>query len=146
MKKTAESAAKWLADKVKANPKLNPIPYPFFKSIINKQIEWAAKRGVALDFTELAEAVRSELLKAGIYTMADSKPQHQPAKLSHEDIYQQDTGGVIPPLFIQFSSASEAMCAITIFDWLHKVFSKAHAEKYSGLRLTASGTQEVHHA
>ena len=144
MKKAAESAAKWLADKVKANPKLNPIPYPFFKSIINKQLEWALKRGVALDFTELAEAVRAELLKAGIYTMADSKPQHQPAKSSHEDL--PDTGGVIPPLFIQFSSASEAMCAITIFDWLHKVFSKAHAEKYSGLRLTASGTQEVHHA
>ena len=75
MKKAAESAAKWLADKVKANPKLNPIPYPFFKSIINKQIEWAAKRGVALDFTELAEAVRKELLKVGIHTMAESKKE-----------------------------------------------------------------------
>lgn len=72
MKKTAESATKWLTEKVKSNPKLNPIPYSFFKSIISKQIEWAAKRGVALDFTELAQAVSAELLKAGIYVMAES--------------------------------------------------------------------------
>lgn len=28
MMKAAHSAASWLAEKVKANPKLNPIPYP----------------------------------------------------------------------------------------------------------------------
>ena len=66
MKKAAESAAKWLADKVMGNPKLNPVPYGLFKSIVSKQVEWAAKRGVRFDFTELSEAVRTELLKAGI--------------------------------------------------------------------------------
>ena len=75
MKKAAESAAKWLADKVMGNPKLNPVPYGLFRSIVSKQIEWAAKRGVRFDFTELSEAVRTELLKAGIYTMSEGGRQ-----------------------------------------------------------------------
>lgn len=86
MRKATESAAKWLTERVRANPKLNPIPYPFFKSIISKQIEWAAKRDVTLSFEELAEAVRSELLRAGIHTMADSRKQNQPANPSHEGL------------------------------------------------------------
>lgn len=76
MIKAALSAASWLADKVKANPKLNPIPYPFFKSILNKQVEWArTQRGLRLEFEELAEAVRKELLKVGIHTMSESKKE-----------------------------------------------------------------------
>lgn len=89
MKKAADSAAKWLTEKARANPKLNPIPYPFFKSILNKQIEWVrTQRGVTLDFDELAEAVRAELFKVEIYTMVDSKRETKPAKESSlfEDI------------------------------------------------------------
>ena len=74
MRKATESAAKWLADKVKGNPKLNPIPYSFFKSIISKQVEWArTQRKIILNFEELAEAVSAELLKAGIYVMAERR-------------------------------------------------------------------------
>ncbi|MBQ7544897.1 MAG: hypothetical protein IJT02_08140 [Synergistaceae bacterium] len=137
MKKATESAAKWLAGKAKADPKLNPIPYPFFKSIISKQVEWAAKRGVALNFTELAEAVRTELLKSGIHTMADSRPA-QPVRKDTAD-----TGGAIPPLLLQFGSLGEAMCAITIFDWLQTVFQKAHAANSSGVELSARIDKEA---
>ena len=133
MRKAVDSAAKWLTDKVRSNPKLNPIPYAFFKSIINKQIEWAGKRGVSLDFEELSQAVRAELLKVGIYTMSDSK----------QDV---EIGEAIPPLLIHFNSEGEAASAMIIFDWLHSVLMKAHAGNYSELMLTASRTQEVGNA
>ena len=139
MKKAIDSAAKWLTDKVRSNPKLNPIPYAFFKSIINKQIEWAGKRGVSLDFEELSQAVRSELLKSGIYTMADK---------SARQVEDKDTEAreQFPPLLIHFNSAGEAASAMIIFDWLHSVLMKAHAGNYSELMLTASRTQEVGNA
>ena len=71
--KAAVSAAKWLIPRVKDNPKLNPVPYPFFKSIVSKQIEWGkSQRGVILGFSELAQATRFELLKSGIHVMAES--------------------------------------------------------------------------
>ena len=148
MKKAVDSATKWLAEKVKGNPKLNPIPYPFFKSIISKQVEWAAKRDVALDFEELAEAVRGELLKAGIYVMADSRADRSGSKSSRQEtipIEGTDTEarGAIPPLFIRFHSAGEAVSMTLIFDWLNRVFTKAASEKYSGLRITADGTKEA---
>ena len=146
MKKAVDSATKWLAEKVKGNPKLNPIPYPFFKSIINKQVEWAAKRDVALDFEELAEAVRGELLKAGIYTMADSRASRSGSKSARQETIPLDgtdteARGAIPPLLIKFHSAGEAVSMTVIFDWLHRVFTKAANEKYSGLRITADGTK-----
>ena len=141
MEKAVDSATKWLAEKVKGNPKLNPIPYPFFKSIINKQVEWAAKRDVALDFEELAEAVRGELLKAGIYTMADSRSGNKSARQVGDT--DAEARGAIPPLLIKFHSAGEAVSMTVIFDWLHRVFTKAANEKYSGLRITADGTKEA---
>lgn len=108
MKKAAESAAKWLADKVMGNPKLNPVPYALFRSIVNKQIEWAAKRGVRFDFTELSEAVRSELLKAGIYTMSsDGKQEHKTASL-----FDANSGGEIPSLILRLGDDDPKMPAL----------------------------------
>ncbi|MBQ7594672.1 MAG: hypothetical protein IJU48_10010 [Synergistaceae bacterium] len=143
MRKAAESAAKFLADKAKSNPKLNPVPYPFLRSIVNKQVEWArTQRGVTPSFPELLEAVRAELLKAGIYTMATDSKDSQPAIKDTAD-----TGGAIPPQLIHFDSAGEAASVMIIFDWLHRVLMKAHADNYSELMLTASKTHEgEHHA
>ena len=63
MKTAVKSAAKWLLEKAKDNPKLNPVPFPLFKSILEKQITWAREqRGFYLSFDELAEYVRAELL------------------------------------------------------------------------------------
>ena len=42
---------------LKVSKDINPIPFPLFKSAIDKQIEWAANRGETLDFDTLAEAV-----------------------------------------------------------------------------------------
>ena len=97
MIKAAHSAASWLADKVKANPKLNPIPYPFFKSILNKQVEWArTQRGIRLEFEELAEAVRKELLKVGIHTMSESKKESKSERETSSLFEGTESGEAIP--------------------------------------------------
>lgn len=41
MKTAVKGASKWLIEKASTNPKLNPIPYPLFRTILGKQIEWA---------------------------------------------------------------------------------------------------------
>lgn len=140
MRKAAESAAKWLADKVMGNPKLNPIPYPFFKSIVNKQVEWAAKRGMRLDFLELSEAVRAELLKAGIYTMSENgRQEHKTASL-----FDADSGGEIPPLILSLSDDEPKMPAL--FKWLHYVFDKAASEGFKELHFSVKAVKEDGHA
>ena len=132
MMKAAHSAALWLADKVKANPKLNPIPYPFFKSIVSKQVEWArTQRGIRLEFEELAEAVRRELLKVGIHTMA--KPEHETGSLFKGT----ESGEKIPPLAFSLRTYGDFLA---LFNWLHKVFNNAEG---SEVELTAKITKEV---
>ncbi|MBQ7170395.1 MAG: hypothetical protein IJR63_10900 [Synergistaceae bacterium] len=133
MRKAAESAAKWLADKVRGNPKLNPIPYPFFKSIVNKQVEWArTQRGIALDFEELAEAVRTELLKAGIHTMSGSERK----EVSLFD----GAGGANPPVTLHLRADDNFT---VLLKWLSEVIDSAESEKYTGLDLTAKITREA---
>ncbi|MBQ3447633.1 MAG: hypothetical protein IJG37_08330 [Synergistaceae bacterium] len=138
MRKAAESAAKWLADKVMGNPKLNPIPYPFFKSIVNKQVEWAAKRGMRLDFLELSEAVRAELLKAGIYTMSENGRQEHRT----ESIFDTDTE--IPPLALSLSDDAPKMPAL--FKWLYSVFDRAASEGFKELHFSVKAVKEDGHA
>ena len=82
IKQAVRGASKWLIE----HTKRNPIPFKFFKSILDKQIEWAKNnRGVTLNFAELSEAVKSELLKGGIYVMSadgkTNKPEHTSASL-----------------------------------------------------------------
>lgn len=90
------------------NPKLNHVPYGLFKSIVNKQVELAAKRGIRFDFTELSEAVSSELFKAGIYTMPpDGKLEHKTASLIDDDT----EGGEIPPLIFRLRDDDPKMPA-----------------------------------
>ena len=148
MNKAAESAAKWLADKVKGNPKLNPIPYAFFKSIVNKQIEWAAKRGENLDFDELAVAVRSELLKNGIYTMSGSKREAKQERENRSLFDGAEEGAgheVLPPLTLNLKAGTVISMEV-LFRWFSSVFNKAESEKYSELYISARTTQEVGHA
>ena len=142
MRKAAQSAASWLADKVKGNPKLNPIPYPFFKSIVNKQIEWAAKRGAFLNFEELAEAVRMELLKEGIYTMSESKKEaksEHASSPSFEGTESRESVQVSPQTLCLKADDNFAVLIL----WLQGVIDTAIAEKYTGLELSAKITREA---
>ena len=144
MRKAAESAAKWLADKVRGNPKLNPIPYPFFKSIVNKQVEWArTQRGIALDFEELAEAVRTELLKAGVHTMPEGGRQQSATKTEAgtASIFDADDGGEIPPLILSLSDDEPKMPAL--FKWLHYVCDRAVNEGFKELHFSVKAVKEA---
>lgn len=138
MKKAAESAAKWLTEKAKSNPKLNPVPYPFFRSIINKQIEWASKRGVNLNFDELSEAVRTELLKSGIHTMSGNGTQEHKTSVSDD--------GIIFPLHLNLNVTTPHSGALEpmrmLFKWFNLVFEKASAEGYSCLRISVNAEEE----
>ena len=141
MIKAALSAASWLADKVKANPKLNPIPYPFFKSIVNKQVEWArTQRGIRLEFEELAEAVRTELLKVGIHTMAESKKESKSERETSSLFEGTESGEAIPPQTLHLRADDNFAVLILC---LQGVIDTAIAEKYTGLELTAKITKEV---
>ena len=141
MMKAAHSAASWLADKVKANPKLNPIPYPFFKSIVNKQVEWArTQRGIRLKFEELAEAVRKELLKVGIHTMSESKKESKSERETSSLFDGTESGEAIPPQTLHLRADDNFAVLI---NWLQGVIDSAVEEKYTGLELTAKITREA---
>ena len=95
MKTAVKGASKWLIEKATANKKLNPIPYALFKTILNKQIEWArSQRGQNLNFDELAELVKAELLKSGIHTMTESIKRESVSLFDDSE----NGRGFIPPL------------------------------------------------
>lgn len=140
MKQAVKGASKWL----KEHTKRNLVPYKLFESILNKQVEWAKNnRGVMLNFSELSEAVKSELLKAGIYVMSpDGKqPEHKTASLFATG---EDSHSSIPALTL--SLADNEPTLQKFFGWLHTVFNKATAEGITELRFTVNAVKEAGHA
>ena len=133
MKQAVKGASKWLIE----NAKHNPIPYKLFKSILDKQIEWAKSRGVTLDFNEFSDAVRAELLKVGIHTMSpDGKqPEHTTDKESHFPI---------PALTLSLRDDEPTLPAL--FRWLYRTFDKAIADSITELRFSVSAVKESGHA
>ena len=143
MKQAVKGASKWL----KEHTKHNPIPFKLFKSILDKQIEWAKNnRGVTLNFGELSEAVRAELLKGGIYVMSpDGKPNKKP---EHTSVSHFATGeeshSAIPPLTLSLKGDTPILPAL--FRWLCGVFDKATVEGVTELRFTVNAVKEAGHA
>lgn len=144
MKTAVKSAAKWLLEKAKDNPKLNPVPFPLFKSILEKQITWAREqRGFYLSFDELAENVRAELLKSNIYVMPSGgkKADEKIAEKKTENELSLFSGAEITsPLLLRFESGGEAICFSVLFNWLNEVFSKSG--KSPGVKFTAEYLRE----
>lgn len=148
MKVAVKGATKWLIEKATANKKLNPVPYALFKSILEKQIEWARQqRGRILDFEELASAAREELLKSGIYVMSGSRNK-QEAEIEHEEkllfseLDEKDMTEISPVLNLELTSDASFTMA-RLFDWLHSVFDKAVANKYSSLQVSVKAVTEA---
>ncbi len=140
MKQAVKGASKWL----KEHTKQNPIPCKFFKSILDNQIKWGKNnRGVTIDFGELSEAVKAELLKAGIYVMSpDGKqPEHNTASLFATG---EDSHSPIPALILSLSDNEPTLPKF--FGWLHTVFDKATAEGITELRFTVNAVKESGHA
>ncbi|MBQ3653452.1 MAG: hypothetical protein II954_03430, partial [Synergistaceae bacterium] len=114
---------------------------PFFKSILNKQVEWArTQRGIRLEFEELAEAVRKELLKVGIHTMAESKKESKTERETSSLFEGTESGEAIHPQTLHLR-ADDNFAELIL--WLQGVIDTAIAEKYTGLELTAKITKEA---
>ena len=135
MKQAIKGASKWLTE----HTKRNPIPYKLFKSIVDKQIVWAKGRGVNLDFGELSEAVKTELLKAGIHTMSPDGTQTEASLFATGE---QPT--TIPALILSLKGDTPILPAI--FKWLYGVFNKATAEGFTELRFSVKAVEESGHA
>lgn len=144
MKQAVKGASKWLIE----HTKRNPIPFKLFKSILDKQIEWAKNnRGITLNFGELSEAVKSELLKGGIYVMSpdgkpNKKPEHTSASLfaTGEEFYPSP----IPALTLSLSDYEPILPKL--FGWLHAVFNEASEEGITELRFSVNAVKESGHA
>ena len=138
MKKAVEGASKWLIE----HTKRNPIPYKLFKSILDKQIEWARNnRGVMLNFGELSEAVKAELLKGGIYVMsADGKPNKSPNTQSASLFATSEEPYTFPELTLSFAYSEPILPRL--FGWLCRVFDEASAEGIAESRFTVNAVKE----
>ena len=139
MKQAVKGASKWLIE----HTKRNPIPFKLFKSILDKQIEWAKNnRGVTLNFAELSEAVKSELLKGGIYVMSPDGKQPEHATASHFATCEDSSR--FPALTLSLADSEPTLPKF--FGWLHTVFSKTSAEGITELRFTVNAVKESGHA
>ena len=137
MKQAVKGASKWLIE----HSKRNPIPFKLFKSILDKQIEWAKNnRGVTLNFGELSEAVRAELLKGGIYVMSpDGK--HSEHKTASHFATGEEPHSAISPLTLSLKGDTPILPAL--FRWLCGVFDKATANGITELQFAVKAIKDV---
>ena len=142
MKQAVKGASKWLIE----HSKRNPIPFKLFKSILDKQIEWAKNnRGITLNFGELSEAVKAELLKGGIYVMSpDGKPNKKPENTSASLFATSEESSPLSALTLSLSDYEPILPKL--FGWLHAVFDNASAVGITELRFTVSAVKEAGHA
>lgn len=142
MKQAVKGASKWLTE----HSKRNPIPYKLFKSILDKQIEWARNnRGVMLKFGELSDTVKAELLKGRIYVMsADGKPNKSPNTQSASLFATSEESSPLSALTLSLSDYEPILPKL--FGWLHAVFDNASAVGITELRFTVSVVKEAGHA
>ncbi len=143
MQTAINSAARWLIAIAQKDKKLNPIPYPFFKKALEKQIQWAAQnRNHFLDFQALADAVKEKLHDAGIEVRGQWK--NQPASFQLDVKEKQDEAFFdfdsqakkteIQPLVF---SLDDEISAVKLSQWLQSVFSKTDGRKHNSLRFYA---------
>ena len=141
MKQAVKGASKWLMEKSKRNP----IPFKLFKSILDKQIEWAKNnRGITLNFGELSEAVKAELLKGGIYVKSTDGKTNKPENTSASLFATSEESSPLSALTLSLSDYEPILPKL--FGWLHAVFDNASAVGITELRFTVSVVKEAGHA
>ena len=138
MKQAVKGASKWLIE----HTKRNPIPFKLFKSILDKQVEWAKNnRGITLNFGELSEAVKSELLKGGIYVMSADGKTNKPENTSASLFAAGEEPYIFPALTLSLSDDEPTLPKF--FGWLHAVFSKATANGITELQFAVKAIKDV---
>ncbi len=135
MKTAIDGAVKWLTEKARNKT----MAYSFFKSAIDHQIEWATKRKFpkSLNFTELSEAVKAELIKQG-YKILNAKDNDRQQNLFSEGA----TSCEILPAIVLSRQRESYFTLEKVFGWLKTAFERASAGNYSQIRLSACGVKE----
>ena len=145
MKTAAKGASRFLIDKAKDDPKLNPVPYPFFKAILEKQIEWARQnRHKNLVFDELAEVVKRELLKSDIHVMLPNKSKNEHEEYSLFAMNDDDVSEFPEPLNIYLGD-TVAVSRAKLMGWTDEAFHKAAEGTFIGIQLSITGIKEADH-
>ena len=70
----------------------NPIPYPLFKSAIDRQITWAAQKGHSIDFDALAQEVIKNLNSNNVKVMPNKYARTQQQNSNTVDILPMPKG------------------------------------------------------
>lgn len=110
MKQAVKGASKRLIE----HSKRNPIPFKLFKLILDKQIEWAKNnRGITLNFGELSEAVKAELLKGGIYVMSPDGKTNKPEYTSASLFATGEEPYIFPELTLSFAYSDPTLRKFT---------------------------------
>ena len=124
---------------LKVSKDINPIPFPLFKSAIDKQIEWAANRGETLDFDTLAEAVKQNLERMNVQVMPNKfakkkqnnrnwMPEPDPDLAYIPDTPDNDTFTLL---------LDDKQNTAELFVWFCFVLNKANAQNSTSIYFTA---------
>ena len=127
----AKSAAEWLAGIVRKDNKLNPIPYPLFKSCLDKRIEWALKDSVILDPERLEKLIKEELATVGIHVSPNKykKAQPLPAQKQDSSAPSKDWSYLL--------QADNVNSTVQLFKWMYSVLDNAAASHTKSIRFSA---------
>ena len=133
----AKGAAEWLAKIVREDNKLNPIPYPLFKSCLDKRIEWGLKDGIIFDIERLEKLIKEELATVGIHVSPNKykKAQPQPAQKQSNSSPSND--------WSCYLRADDANSTVQLFKWLYSVLDNAAASHPRGIRFSAQIEREI---
>lgn len=150
MKSAVKGACKWFKKNIEAGTIANPIPFPLFKAILDKQIGWAlTNRHITLDFQEVSEAVRFELLRSRIKVLfSNESPQKAPAKTEAQlSIENESTVSeeIFPALTLNLKANTD-LSMLEMFKWFHSVLDRAVADNSSMLQFSVESLKEDEHA
>lgn len=127
---------------MKVAENLNPIPYPLFKSAINKQIGWAANAGRSLDFDALAEAVKKLLASHNVSVMPDKFARKQQTNRRKwnwmpDEIIELAHNPVVTESNTLILQAKDDQNAVKLFKWLCSILDTADKQHPVSISFTA---------
>ena len=138
MKSAVNGAAGFL---MKVAENLNPIPYPLFKSAIDKQIGWAGQAGKPLDFDNLAEAVKKELASRSVFVMPDKYARKQQTSNRRNWMPDENIELARNPIVANSNTlilqAKDEQNTAKLFKWLCSILDTANEQHPDTISFTA---------
>ena len=138
MKSAVNGAAGFL---MKVAENLNPIPYPLFKSAIDKQIGWAAQAGRSIDFDNLAEAVKKELASRSVSVMPNKYARKQQTSSRRNWMPDENIELACNPIVTEANTlilqAKDEQNAVKLFKWICSILDSANEQHPDTISFTA---------